>query len=270
MPWRSRLRSSGRLGKVPQAFQGTELYPHNPLDPEAWMTLGEAHQGVASGRADGVGVVLTPDLGWFALDVDHCRGSDGRLAPTAQALLDALPNTYAEVSPSGTGVHLLLPGRVPVGRYRGFELIERGYLTVTGQALQAMGNVPDDVRALARWQVTGPQGTGRPSTRSATPRRLSRPHPEDDALIDRAMQARNGALFSELWAGGLAGYPSRSEGDLAFALLLLYWVGDADVDRADRLFRKSGRARDRWDLPAHDPYSQRTWTRAQAIRAARS
>ncbi len=150
------------------------------------------------------------------------------------------------------------------------ELIERGYLTVTGQTLQAMGRVPDDVHALAHWQVTGPQVTGRAPTFSSTRRVRSRPNPGDDALIDRAMRARNGSLFTELWDGGLAGYPSLSEGDLALALLLLYWVGDTDVARADRLFRLYGRNGDRWDLPAHDPYGQRTWTRAQAIRTGRA
>lgn len=266
LPWRAGHRANGRLAKVPHTVRGSGLYPQNPLDSAGWMTLADTGRYVRSGQADGAGVVLTPDLGWVAVDLDHCRDADGHLSSFAQTVLDQVPGAYAEISPSGSGLHLLLRGQIPTGaRYHGFDVIRHGYLTMTGQVLRPAGETHDASQILARWRIDLPAVAPQPEARV-------KPwaDPSDDALIARASLARNGPKFTELWAGGLAGYRSLSEGDLALALLLLYWAGDQDDGRADRLFRCSGRYRARWDLPEHHPYGQRTWSQARRIRAGAS
>lgn len=92
-------------------------------------------------------------------------------------------------------------------------------------------------------------------------------HLDDRALLDKAMNAANGAKFRSLWNreqpdpdGGWNG------GDQALANLLLWWC-DRRLDQADRMFRSSARMRDKWD-EVHDAdgrtYGQMTLDNALA------
>jgi primase-polymerase (primpol)-like protein len=69
----------------------------------------------------------------------------------------------------------------------------------------------------------------------------------DDDLIDRAKRARNGDRFTRLWAGNLSDYGGdHSRADAALCCMLAFW-SNGDSDRIDRLFRRSGLMRDKWD-----------------------
>ena len=75
-------------------------------DPLSWAGLGEAQEAVARDRLTGLGFVLNGD-GVVGLDLDSCRCSaTGAIAPWATKIIKAL-RSYAEVSPSGTGVKIL-------------------------------------------------------------------------------------------------------------------------------------------------------------------
>jgi putative DNA primase/helicase len=98
----------------------------------------------------------------------------------------------------------------------------------------------------------------RPPARANTPTLL-----DDAAVLQRARHAQNGAKFATLWAGETTGYLSPSEGDLALLGLLRFWTRDAG--QLDRLFRLSGRMRDKWDARrGEQTYGQRTIARALA------
>jgi primase-polymerase (primpol)-like protein len=85
----------------------------------------------------GVGFVLNGD-GVACIDLDHCLAG-GRVAPWAQDVLDRVPPTYVEVSPSGTGLHVFGFAVVGRGRHVNFEdgraeVYDRGrYIAVTGE-----------------------------------------------------------------------------------------------------------------------------------------
>lgn len=69
----------------------------------------------------------------------------------------------------------------------------------------------------------------------------------DQELIERAMNAKNGANFARLWGGDISGYPSHSEADEALCGLLAFWWG-RDAAAIDRLFRQSGLYRaEKWE-----------------------
>ena len=69
---------------------------------------------------------------------------------------------------------------------------------------------------------------------------------DDDALIKKACGAKNGANFSKLWQGDWSGYGSHSEADLALCSMLGFWTC-RDSQSVDRLFRRSGLFRPKWD-----------------------
>ena len=68
----------------------------------------------------------------------------------------------------------------------------------------------------------------------------------DAEIIQKAMEAKNSAVFTRLWNGDTAGYATKSEADFELILLLLYWTDD-DTARTDRLFRQSGLFDEKWD-----------------------
>jgi hypothetical protein len=103
-------------------------------DPSSWASFDEA---AASPIGVGLGFVLNGD-GIVCIDLDHCL-EGRRLASWAREILAALPRTYVEVSPSGSGLHVW--GFADVDRAvvvrrddgGGIELYSTGrYLTVTG------------------------------------------------------------------------------------------------------------------------------------------
>jgi len=98
------------------------------------------------------------------------------------------------------------------------------------------------------------------------PPRVRRPVSASDAqILQRARRARNGALFSALWAGHWRDrYGSQSEADLALCSLLGFWC-DGDETRVDALFRQSGLYRSKWD---RDDY--RRWTLERACSGGRA
>ena len=83
----------------------------------------------------GVGYVLAADDPFIGVDLDKCldpeKGCDG----FAMWVMEQLAS-YTEVSPSGTGLRIILRGKLPPqGRRKGtFEVYESGrFLTITGQ-----------------------------------------------------------------------------------------------------------------------------------------
>jgi putative DNA primase/helicase len=68
----------------------------------------------------------------------------------------------------------------------------------------------------------------------------------DGEIIEKAKTAGNGARFTALWKGSIAGYATKSEADFALVLLLLYWTDD-DTAQTDRLFRQSGLMDEKWN-----------------------
>ncbi|MCC6425920.1 MAG: hypothetical protein IT435_03770 [Phycisphaerales bacterium] len=88
---------------------------------------------------------------------------------------------------------------------------------------------------------------------------------DDGALIERAGKARDGDLFKTLWAGDTSLHAGdASAADLALCNLLAFWTG-RDASRMDRLFRRSGLFRDKWDERRGErTYGQMTISRAIA------
>lgn len=119
--------------KVPMTTKGRAA---SSTDAATWCSYRDA---VRSRAGVGVGFVLNGD-GIACIDLDHCL-SGGRVASWAQRILDRLPATYVEVSPSGDGLHVF--GYALVGRGRRVrvdggqaEIYDRGrYIAVTRDRL---------------------------------------------------------------------------------------------------------------------------------------
>lgn len=139
------VRYSAR--KVPLTVAGEAA---SSMDVRTWCDYASA---VRSRAGVGVGFVLNGD-GIACLDLDHCLDERGRLASWARAVVDMLPDTYIEVSPSGDGLHVWGYGRVgnrcrvpvPGGSVEAYSAGR--YITVTGRVYSA-GPLADLSEGLA-------------------------------------------------------------------------------------------------------------------------
>jgi len=68
---------------------------------------------------------------------------------------------------------------------------------------------------------------------------------QDLKIIDKAIASKTGEVFKRLWNGDITEYPSHSEADMALVGHLYFWTKDKKA--TDRLFRKSGLFRNKWN-----------------------
>ncbi|OMI34383.1 hypothetical protein SPAR_36406 [Streptomyces sparsogenes DSM 40356] len=80
--------------------------------PDTWTTYRTATRSTAGA---GLGFVLSAEDRLACIDLDHAL-ADGELLPWAREIVDRLPRTYIEVSPSGQGLHVWGYGEVGRGR----------------------------------------------------------------------------------------------------------------------------------------------------------
>ncbi|WP_440992296.1 phage NrS-1 polymerase family protein [Haloarchaeobius baliensis] len=244
--WRAKERD-GKMTKIPIDPQTGSFA--SVSDPDTW-TIYEVALG-ASESEDGLGFVFTEDDPFVGVDLDDCR-EDGELTDWAVDIVERL-DSYTEVSPSGTGVHVLIEGMIPSTKSRSgsFECYDSArFFTMTGDHV---GGTPAGIEerqdAFAPVYDQYVYGDDESSTEERAKKRgtVSTPTSLSDAeLIEKARNAKNGVKFESLWNGSTAGYESQSEADMALCCLLAFWTGN-DEARMDRLFRESGLYREKWD-----------------------
>ena len=104
-------------------------------DRDTWDTFAEAWSYARSRRLPGIGFVFSPDDPYAGVDLDKCRDPEsGEVADWAREIV-ALLDSYTEISPSGTGLKVIVRGALPPGRRRegAIEMYDRGrFFTLTG------------------------------------------------------------------------------------------------------------------------------------------
>ncbi len=122
--------------KIPRSPHGGNAKAN---DRSTWGTLDEAIEAADSNGYTGLGIEL--DGGLVGIDLDDCV-HDGKIEQWAQDIVDSI-DSYTEISPSGTGIHIICgasPERTgAIGRAnhaKGLEIYNHGrYFTVTGKAI---------------------------------------------------------------------------------------------------------------------------------------
>jgi putative DNA primase/helicase len=104
-----------------------------------WGTFEDAVWTYETGDVDGIGFVFAKQNRLVGIDLDHCRDPEtGLIDPWALSIVERF-DTYTELSPSGTGVHLIAAGTLPgqgVKTTRG-EMYDTGrYFTITGHRIE--------------------------------------------------------------------------------------------------------------------------------------
>jgi primase-polymerase (primpol)-like protein len=277
--WREEERD-GKPTKIP-VTPGAGGFA-SATESETWASFEAALDYSETEYADGVGFVFTDDDPIVGVDLDDCR--DPETDDVDDAALDIIErlDSYTEVSPSGTGYHVLITGALPEGRNRrgSVELYDTArFFTVTGDHVEwtptRVARRQDALIAIHREYV---QGTERDTASESESRGDADDRSpttgaadvdvdlEDEDLLEKARNASNGEKFERLWNGNTVGYDSQSEADMALCCLLAFWTG-GDQTQIDHLFRQSGLHREKWDEVHYadgSTYGEKTIERAIA------
>ena len=244
--WR-KLAVNGRVTKVPiSPWSGKAAACDRP---QTWSTFWHVRHAVRKYSCDGLGFVFTQSDPFCGIDLDQCRAANGIITPEARELIRRF-DSYTELSPSGTGAHILISAKLAGrGRRSGkIEMYDCGrYFTITGkhlsgtpQTIESRQRALDDICA----HVFAPESKILLCCSSGVA------DASDEELIERARQSRNGDRFERLWRGNISDYGNdHSRADLALCRILSFWCR-GDAERVDRLFRRSGLMRDKWDRRA--------------------
>lgn len=218
--------------------------PHNPVtgyrasstDPSQWVSYEQAKHALETGWYNGIGYVLAENDPYAFIDLDTY---DPKLTPEDKERHAKIANAfsgYAERSPTGQGLHLIVKGKVPAGRKRGGVEVysaER-YMTMTGDVYRnaPIESHPDLLRIL--WEeLAAPDEDNAPYLVESKPETI-----DDWTLCDRAANAINGAKFISLYKGEWqTSYASQSEADFALIDIIGYYTDNHE--QVARIFRQS-------------------------------
>ena len=227
-------------------FNPSTGQPAKAGQPETWAEFPTACEGVKQTYYSGIGFEFAQGGGLVGIDFDHCI-TDGQISPEVAAWVEAF-NSYTEVSPSGTGLHIFCKGTLPGNavKTKFAEMYDRQrYFTMTGNSygtVRPLREAQEAINSLYRRLSTKREKAENKPTGGKEGVPLT-----DQQIIDIASRASNGAQFLELWEGRWQQrYQSQSEADLALCNMLAFYCGK-DTAQMDRLFRSSALMRDKWD-----------------------
>jgi putative DNA primase/helicase len=224
-------------------------------NPDTWGSFKQAVNMAKKSNLPGIGFMFNGD-GITGIDIDSCRDKEtGELTEQASDIISTL-DSYTEVSASGKGIHIICKGKLPEGkrRHKNVEMYDVGrYFIMTGDVIDGRDTIQDraeEVAAVHEKYVNISKNAPKDIKNSKKTSNNSQNVHEfvnDDDIIEKAISAKNGNLFAKLMDGSWTGlYTSQSEADIALCNMLAFWTG-RDADAIDRIFRRSGLYRDKWD-----------------------
>lgn len=230
--WRYEDTDSKKPTKVPYSAKTGHLA--SVTDPNTWAGFDECVNAMSSGWYAGIGFVLTENDPYSFIDLDDTEGNQTALDRQIKIFNEF--NSYAERSPSGSGLHIIVKGAIPSGRRRSFIEVYSSlrYMTMTGDVYR---NAPiNDCNELLN-VLWGQMGQG--SVAVAHYAGLAEAKETDEQVYNRAIAAANGDKFAELFAGKWEGmYQSQSEADFALVDIIAFYTQNRA--QISRMFRASG------------------------------
>ena len=256
------------LKKVKQwvCWVGSDKVPKNPAsgknaqsnNPKTWGTFAQAVKACETFGLDGVGFMFASP--YFGVDLDHCMDKLDFVDEFVETL-----QSYAEVSKSGNGIHIICKGKLPDGSRRrgGVEMYSEGrYFICTGNVYnenyREVKDCTETIKVLHSKYLP-----------ASVPKAVMQPSVvvdlDDAEIIDKARACKTGSLFNLLYSGQWEGlFPSQSEADLALCNQLAFWTGRNEA-QMDRIFRTSGLMRSKWEQRrGGDTYGNMTISKACA------
>jgi len=256
-------------------------------DPDTWGTIMEAKSKMLREDMDGIGYVFSESGPYVGIDLDKCR--DPETGEWEDWALDVMQDVggWIEISPSGTGAHIIVKGTIPGNKNRkgNVEMYETArFFTVTGDLVDEQGqrlddddDTPEIVSNQQGIDVVYDRFLADEETETANEVKVdidlsdndhlnvgdsnisSSSHAgnledlpvEDREIVRAAKGAKNGYKFTQLWRGNWDAVYSGVEDSHSEGDMgfadMLAFWCSGDPERMDRIFRVSGLMRPKWD-----------------------
>lgn len=203
---------NGKNTKVPYSTSGLLASVNNP---QSWTSFDNVLANVHN--YNGIGFVLTQNDPYSFIDLDH---TDNKTEFEKQQQIYAnFIETYAELSPSGKGLHIIAKGRLQQGRRRGsVEMYSnQRFMTMTGNVYNNRQIVDYQSKLDTLFAMLG-------KADKVIQLVDEKQHYSDEELYEIAYNAENGQKFYDLYHGHWRDhYSSQSEADHALINILSYY-----------------------------------------------
>ncbi len=183
--WRYEDKESAKPTKVPYCAITGKLA--SVTDLNTWCSFAQCQSAMKSGWYDGIGFVLTENDPYAFIDLDDTKGDQTALDRQIKVFNEF--DSYAERSPSGLGLHIIVKGAIPSGRRRSFIEVYSSlrYMTMTGDIYRNSPIKGYDEALNILW---GQMGQG--SVAVAHYAGIAEAKESDEEIYNRALAAANG------------------------------------------------------------------------------
>lgn len=240
--------SKGRKTKLPYSINGKLA---SSTDEKTWSTYEEVETQLDNGarKFDGLGIVFTPKEDVLGIDIDHVI-EGGKILKEflhIKKMIDKA-DTYTELSPSKTGLHLYFrltaPLKLEKNRHNPYEAYTSGrYFTVTNNSFGAVKKVrtvsPEEAVEILSligypWNEALAPTKEKQATLASSASTL-----DDDQVLKKMFTSKNGKKIEALYNGDLTDYSNdASSADLSLCSHLAFWTG-RDASKIESLWMSS-------------------------------
>lgn len=249
----------GKNTKMPIMPNGK---PAKSNDRKTWHSFDDCMDALCKNQGTGLGFFLGD--GYIGIDIDKVSDEimeysmDFNAASMTADFLRGI-YTYAEISPSKTGLHFIGKGKVPGERkrYKNLEIYDRDrFFTITGNILKdkdrsKIVNINQELLPLYKTYMPridyGESKVGRINLSPSSLADKNRFSQDDilNILFNRRYFNYSGEELRQIYNGNYQNYfNSRSEADFFMLGRLLYYT--ADVEKSISLMENSGLKRNKW------------------------
>lgn len=211
--------------------------PASVTDRSTWATFEEArhagypHVGFVLAKEDPYTIIDLDDPATLKIKGVEVPNPDVEKTQERHRRIFQAFNSYAELSQSGRGVHIIVRGSIPSGvrRDRVEVYSDARYMICTGNVINNLAITDHQPLLEAIHKEMASTVATDLVERDAVM--------TDEALWDMGAHAANGDKFRKLWQGDIPEYPSQSEAD--FALLTILCFYSKSDEQVRRVFRMS-------------------------------
>lgn len=258
---------NGRMTKIP--FNPLTGEKARSNDSSTWVSFNIAKDAYIDQTVDGLGFFFEEP--YVGIDLDDVedeihRFKRGDHTDNIVSEFHEAFKSYSEISPSGTGIHIIVRGNIPGERRRkgNVEIYEKGrFFTMTGHTLGKYYTVTSASKNTMQ-RIYDKYLKPKTSTKyfDKTSQGIAHNLSESE-VVAHINNSKQSDLFNTLMHGSWEGhYTSQSDADMAFANLLAFWCAK-DFDQMDSLFRQSNLYRNKWDSKRGDStYGEQTLYKA--------
>ena len=249
----------GKNTKMPIMPNGK---PAKSNDRKTWHSFDDCMDALCKNQGTGLGFFLGD--GYIGIDIDKVSDEimeysmDSNAASMTANFLRGI-STYAEISPSKTGLHFIGKGKVPGERkrYKNLEIYDRDrFFTITGNILKdkdrsKIVNINQELLPLYKTympsidSVEGKAGRINLNPSSLADKSWFTQNDILNILFNRRYFNYSGEDLRQIYNGNYQNYfNSRSEADFFMLGRLLYYT--ADVEASISLMERGGLKRNKW------------------------